>query len=143
MLWLIRVRGGSGWSRGARLDLGSTSTCSMPSWLSRLTGYLRLFQIGLLFSDTVKAVRRFVSEGERTDCTLFPFFRTVIARPHPKDLPGRRPAWTQRHVWSDLGVRISAPGLLPSPSQFGIPEPAAIIAGRFSRASVPHVRQGL
>jgi hypothetical protein len=27
--------------------------------------------------------------------------------------------------------------------KFGIPEPAAIIAGKFSRASVPHVRQGL
>jgi hypothetical protein len=34
-----------------------------------------------------------------------------------KGSPGRRPAWTQRHVWSELGVRISAAGLLPSPSR--------------------------
>ena len=34
-----------------------------------------------------------------------------------KGSPGRRPAWTQRHVWSELGVRGTAAGLLPSPSR--------------------------
>jgi len=60
-----------------------------------------------------------------------------------KGSPGRRPAWTQRHVWSELGVRITAAGLLPSPSRiqdsgnYGDHRRKAFKSLRFSCESVP------
>jgi hypothetical protein len=106
-------------------------------------GYLRLLQDGLLLSHAVKTVCRFVSEGERTDCTLFPSFRTVTARPHPKDLRGGDPHGLNATFGRNWEFGSLLPGSFLLHLEFRTPGTTAVIAGRHSRAFVSLVSQGL